>query len=206
MATDLGNPDPTPDIPVLSGLDPIIETPRLRLRPFTLEDVEAIWPYVSDPTFPVMMLWDAHADREATRQWLAHTVDGWAEGTSATWAMTIDGTACGSISLDGVRYRLAAWRVDRAEFGYWLATPHWNRGLMTEAAAAVLAYAFDRMRLHKITVGCLDGNDASRRVIEKLGFRPIGRARDDVFRSGRWWDHLRYELTRGEWPHSRRIS
>jgi ribosomal-protein-alanine N-acetyltransferase len=198
MANDLGSPDPTADIPVLSGLDPIIETPRLRLRPFTLEDVEAIWPYVSDPTFPVMMSWEAHADREATRQWIIRTIDGWAKGTTATWAMTIDGTACGSIGLHGVQYRKASWRVDRADLGYWLGPPRWNHGLTTEAAAAVVRYGFERMRLHKITVSCLGENDASRRVIEKLDFRPVGRARDDVFRNGRWWDHLRYELTRGE--------
>ena len=90
----IGNPDPTPDVPVLSGLNPVIETPRLRLRPFTLEDVEAIWPYVSDPAFPRMMSWGAHADREATRQWLASTNQAdRATGTSAIWAMTIDGTA-----------------------------------------------------------------------------------------------------------------
>ena len=51
-----------------------------------------------------------------------------------------------------------------------------------------------------VTVGCFAENDASRRVIEKLGFRYVGRAEDDVWRDGQWRSHLRYELTAPEWP------
>jgi len=187
---------PTDDVPVLTALDPIIDTPRLRLRPFSLDDLEAVWPYVSDPTFPVMLSWDAHPDREVTRQWLAGTIDGWAQGTDAVWAITREGTAMGAIGLHDVCYVFRAWRIDRADLGYWLAPSWWNLGYMTEAVAAVVQFAFERMRLHKITVSHLDGNHGSRRVIEKLGFRQVGVSRDDVYRNGRWWDHVRYELTR----------
>ena len=66
---------------------------------------------------------------------------------------------------------------------------------MTQAAqCGRCASAFETLGLHKVIVGCLADNDASRRVIEKLGFRFVGRFEDDVYRDGRWHAHLRYEL------------
>ena len=65
---------------------------------------------------------------------------------------------------------------------------------MSEAAAEVVRFGFETLGLHKITVGCLVGNDGSRKVIERLGFRFIGRHEDDVWRDGAWHTHLRYEL------------
>jgi ribosomal-protein-serine acetyltransferase len=58
---------------------------------------------------------------------------------------------------------------------------------------------FELIGLHKVTVGCIAENAGSRRVIEKLGFRPVGRLEDDVWRDGCWWSVLRYELTASEW-------
>src|SRR5204863_5466253 len=111
----------------------------------------------------------------------------------------VEGRAMGTIGLDGIQFELRAWRVDQAELGYWIAPPLWGRGLMTEAAQAVMRCGFETIGLHKITVGCLADNAASRRVIEKLGFRLVGRREDDVWRDGRWWSVLRYELTASEW-------
>ena len=50
------------------------------------------------------------------------------------------------------------------------------------------------MGLHKLTVGCVESNIGSRRVIEKVGFQLVGRALDDVWREGRWETQVRYEL------------
>jgi len=116
-----------------------------------------------------------------------------------TWAIHKGTEILGSVSLMGMRWQLAAWRIDRSELGYWLGTEHWGKGTMTEAAHHVLAFAFQTVGLHKITVGCLDDNIGSRRVIEKLGFRLIGRHEEDVWRDGVWHAHLRYELTAGQW-------
>ena len=66
-------------------------------------------------------------------------------------------------------------------------------------ARAAVDDAFGRLALHKVVVGCIADNVASRRVIEKLGFRFVGTQRDHAFRHGRWWDLLGYELTAPEW-------
>jgi len=191
---------PRPAIPVLAKLDLVLETERLRLRPFSHADLDDLWPVVSDPEFPKHMSWRAHADRAETASFIDAANARVTEGTGVTWAIEHAGHAIGCIGLEGMVWGMRALRVDRAELGYWLAPAHWKRGLISEAADAAVRCGFHTIGLHKITVGCFVENLASRRVIEKLGFRPVGRLEDDVWRDGRWWSHLRYEMTAPEWP------
>jgi ribosomal-protein-alanine N-acetyltransferase len=195
----MSSPPPRTPIPRLDQLDLVIVTARLRLRPLEDRDVDDLWPLVSDPELPRRMSWAAHTDRSQTLAFLQATRDGLAQGTSATWAIEVDGRASGTIGLDGIRFAVAALRVDRAELGYWIAPALRGAGLVTEAAQAVVSCGFETIGLHKIGVRCVEDNAASRRVIEKLGFRMVGRLDDDVWRDGRWWPMLCYELTAPEW-------
>lgn len=68
--------------------------------------------------------------------------------------------------LDGLSATGAA-----AELGYDFRSDHWNRGLATEAAAAVRDYAFDALALPRLISLVRQGNSASRRVAEKIGMR-----------------------------------
>lgn len=190
---------PRAKIAKLDELDLVLATARLRLRPIQESDVDDLWPYVSDPELPRMMSCGAHTDRAQTLEFVRHAHRGHASSTEMVWAIEHDGRAAGCIALHEIQFALRAWRVDRAELGYWIAPPLWGKGLMTEAAHAVVQCGFEAIGLHKITVGCIAENVGSRRVIEKLGFRPLGRREDDVWRDGRWWSVLRYELTAGEW-------
>ncbi len=190
---------PRPTIPTLTALPLELETPRLALRPFTEADVDALWPYVSDPAFPKHMSWAAHATKAETLAFLQRTIQERSDNVGITWAIRHEGTLVGAIGLHDLRWQLAAWRVDRAELGYWLAPALWNKGLATEAAHHVVLFAYDTLGLHKVTFGCLEQNVAARRVIEKLGFRHIGRHEDDVWRDGAWHTQLRYELTASQW-------
>ena len=195
----MSSPPPRNPIPKLDELDLVIATARLQLRLLDERDVEDLWPLVSDPDLPRMMIWAAHTDRSQTLAFIQSTRDGLARGTGATWAIEIDGRAVGTIGLGDIRFAHAALRVDRAELGYWIAPALRGAGLVTEAALAVVRCGFEAIGLHKITVHCFEENVASRRVIEKLGFRMVGRQEDDAWRDGRWWAMLSYELTVPEW-------
>ncbi len=61
------------------------------------------------------------------------------------------------------------------EFGYWIARCHWGRGYATEAGRAVLAAARHSLRLKRLDAGHFLDNPASGRVLEKLGFKPVGK-------------------------------
>lgn len=185
---------PTQTIPRFSQLPLVLTTTRLRLRPYTLDDVDALWPHVSDPRLPVQMSWTAHASKDETRTFVEGTRKGVEDNTGITWAIEHAGTLVGAIGLHGIRYQVAAWRIDRAELGYWVGIPFQRSGFMSEAAAEIVRFGFELLHLHKITVGCLDGNTGSQKIIERLGFRFIGRHEDDVWRDGAWHAHRRYEL------------
>lgn len=176
-----------------------IETQRLLLRPLEEKDVDDLWPTVSDPEFPKLMSWAAHRDRSETAEWILRQAAGRALGQLVTWGIVKDGHVIGCIGLSDIEWEFAAWRVDRAELGYWLAPAHHGQGIMTEAARGVVAFGFDDLGLHKIKVAHLAGNAASQKVIEKLAFRFVGRREDDVWRDDQWHAHLLYELTINEW-------
>ena len=83
----------------------------------------------------------------------------------------------------------------RAEVGYEIARRWWGRGLVTEATAAVIKYGFSVLGLHRIEAGILPGNDASVRVVQKLGFVEEGPRRDYLYAKGgfhtlRWFSLL----------------
>jgi ribosomal-protein-alanine N-acetyltransferase len=191
---------PRPQIPKLAELPLAIATEHLRLRPFVETDVEAIWPVVSEPSFPRMMSWAAHTDRDQTLAWVRRKIGEVAEGVGVVWVIEHDGRAAGCLGFDEIEWHLNALRVDRSELGFWLAPALWNKGFMTEAATAVVRFGFETIGLHKITTRCFAENTGSRRVIEKVGFRFVGRQEEDVWRDGKWSTHLAYELTAPEWP------
>ncbi|HUJ61541.1 MAG TPA: GNAT family protein [Kofleriaceae bacterium] len=190
---------PRPTIPVLSALPLALHTARLVLRPLAERDVDDLHPHASDPEVSRLMSWNAHADRRETLGFVQRQVEALANGSDLTWAIEHDGKACGCIGLGGITWTFRAWRIDRAELGYWIARPLWGQGLMSEAALAATKFAFDTLGLHKLTIGCIEGNVASKRIIDKLGFRFLARHEDDVWRDGRWWSHLRYEMLAAEW-------
>jgi [ribosomal protein S5]-alanine N-acetyltransferase len=190
---------PRPDIPTLAALPAVIETSRLVLRPLTLADVDDLRPYVTDPELSKYLSWSAHKDRAETEAWITAAVERRTNGTGMVWSIVIDGKACGVIGLDGIKWEFRAWRIDRAELGYWLGIPHWSKGYMTEAAFAATKWAFDALGLHKVTIGCIEGNVASQKIIERIGYRFLAKLEDDVWRDNRWWPHRRYEMLASEW-------
>lgn len=191
---------PRANIPKMSELSLEIETARLVLRPFVESDADAIFPIASQVDFSKFMSWRPHQDREQTLAFLKGSLSVAAQNEGAVWAIEYEGKACGCIGLDGLTWQVNALRHDRADLGYWLAPALWNKGLMTEAASAIVRFGFEKIGLHKIATRCFVDNTASRRVIEKTGFRFVGRAEDDVWRDTRWITQLLYEMTAPEWP------
>lgn len=82
----------------------------------------------------------------------------------------------------------------RANIGYWLAKPYWGRGLMTEAVRRYTDYAFEQLEVVRLTAEVFTWNDASRRVLEKVGFRQEGYFRKHREKEGSLVDVLYYGL------------
>jgi RimJ/RimL family protein N-acetyltransferase len=86
-----------------------------------------------------------------------------------------------------------------AEIGIFLAEPFWGEGYATEAGRLVTDYAFDERRHHRVVARVFEGNDGSRRVWEKLGFRHEAVHEEVMFLDGEYVDEHLYAVLEDEW-------
>ncbi len=140
---------------------------------------EPAWPY------------DA-LSRKAFRRRLRQQAAEWRQGAGITFFVfdRRGGQLLGGISVTNLRRGVA----QAASLGYWVGERHARQGLMTEALLVLLDYLFDDLGLHRVEAACLPRNAASRRLLEKLGFREEGRGRGYLRIAGEWQDHVLYAL------------
>ena len=146
----------------------VLKTDRLILRPWQESDLEDFYAYASVDGVGQMAGWLPHRDMEESRRILSHFIEG-----KHTFALEYRGKAIGSLGVE--EYREALYpelaALQGRSIGYVLSKDYWGRGLMPEAAQAVIRWLFEEVRLDFIFVGHFDWNRQSRRVIEKCGFR-----------------------------------
>lgn len=159
---------------------PSLLTPRLHLRPIRPDDQATVFAGLSHPdviryygvsyqTFEetaAQMDWYARLDAEQTGRW---------------WAVTNPETG-EFLGACGLNNWVKGYR--KAELGYWLLPPHWGRGLMREAVAALLDHAVSDMNLHRVEASVEDGNAASSTLLTALGFSREGRLVDCEIKHG----------------------
>ncbi len=154
-----------------------IASERLLLRPFRAEDAETVQGHVSLWAIARMTTRIPHPYPDsAAAEWIASHATFEAENGETVFCIADGGRVIGAISLR--RKNPGLQDPDTAEIGYWLAPGHWGRGYATEAARALLAYAFEEPRLHAVTSGHFGDNPASGRVLAKCGFQPTGDERE----------------------------
>ncbi len=85
------------------------------------------------------------------------------------------------------------------ELGYWLGEPFWGLGYMSEAAPAVVRYAFEVLKLDRLDAGHMVGNAGSARVLLRCGFEYVGEGRRWCESRGHEVDSMEMELTREKW-------
>ncbi len=175
---------------------PTLRTARLRLRPFTPADTDAIFALQSNAH--VLRYWDSPPWKERARaeRFIATCRQLEAEGTGARLAIeraddrVFIGWCC-----------LMNWNPDyrSATMGYCLRDAAWGQGFATEAAGALLQWAFDTLDLNRMQAETDTRNAASARVLEKLGFLREGTQREDCIVDGEVSDTWVYGLLRREW-------
>ena len=175
---------------------PTLQTSRLRLRPFTAADTDAIFGVFSNPR--VMRYWDAPAwsERAQAERFIATSQRMEQEGDGARLAIerAADQALVGQCALFRCNptYRSAA-------IGYCLDDAAWGQGFATEAVGALLQWAFDTLDLNRVQAELDTRNAASARVLEKLGFVREGTLREDCIVNGEVSDSWVYGLLRRQW-------
>jgi RimJ/RimL family protein N-acetyltransferase len=175
---------------------PTLHTARLRLRPVTGEDADALFALHSSAR--VLRYWDAPpwSRRAQADRFVAASRQMAEEGSGARLAIdrVSDGALIGWCVLS--RWN-PAYRS--ASIGYCLSEAAWGRGYATEAARALLGWAFDTLDLNRVQAETDTRNAASARVLEKLGFEREGTLREDCVVNGEVSDSWVYGLLRRQW-------
>lgn len=176
---------------------PELETPRLLLRKLRLEDAADMFEYASDPEVAKDVTWEPHRNIEDSLGFLNSVVRKYSGKQTSEWGLVLKETGklvgtCGFVW----------WKPEhaKAEFGYALSRKYWGRGLMTEAAAAVITFGFDKMKLHRLEARCIPANTGSEKVMLKNGMKYEGLLRDVVFEKGGFKSLKLYSLLAEERP------
>ena len=111
------------------------------------------------------------------------------------WVRTDDGELAGVINIS----EIVRGAFKSGYLGYYAFSPHDGHGYMSRGLRAVLREVFQVHRLHRLEANIQPGNEASRRLVRRLGFRREGFSRKYLRISGRWCDHERWALTVDDW-------
>jgi len=146
----------------------ILETERLILRPWKETDAECLYEYAKNPHIGPAAGWPVHTSAENSRQIIRDVLS-----TSETYAVTLrnDGIAIGAIGLMFGEKSNLQLGDGEAEIGYWVGEPYWGKGIIPEAVHALMRSAFNELCVSKIWCGYFEGNEQSKRVCEKCGFK-----------------------------------
>ena len=151
-----------------------LETDRLILRRFTLEDAPAMFRnWAGDPAVTEYLTWPTHPDEHVTAFVIGNWVSRYDDPTCYEWALELKslGEPIGSIAV--VRAQENG-PVSTAEIGYCMGRPWWGQGLMPEALRAVIAFLFDRVGYTRIEARHAADNPKSGRVMQKAGMTRAG--------------------------------
>jgi RimJ/RimL family protein N-acetyltransferase len=173
---------------------PVIETERLVLRAPRFEDANTIATLVNDRRIAENTLRIPHPYGLTDAQSFITGANA-SDGETVFLVTKRDATVVGAC---GVAKRAG----ERPEIGYWVAVPFWGKGYATEAARAVIDYAFGDLGYDVLLGGARVSNPASRRVLEKCGFQwtGVGLYRIRALASSAPVD--RFRLDRGLWTRS----
>jgi RimJ/RimL family protein N-acetyltransferase len=176
---------------------PALETLRLRLRALQTPDAANIQQAASVRAVADTMISLPHPypAGEAAR-YLARQQAERERGLSVTYALErkADAGFTGLIELRAIEREHS-----QAELSFWLAVEAWGRGYMTEAVAAVVAYAFEGLGLNRLYAFHMVRNPGSGRVLEKNGFQREGLLRQRVRKWGRFEDVALWAILREDW-------
>ncbi len=172
-----------------------LKSPRLSLEPTNPAYFEGFWRSVLESVdeLRVWMPWAVEPDEKVALDFLTKAEHEWNEGLERHFTLFYQGEVCGQCSLDTADAMYSSY-----EIGYWLRSDLCGRGLMTEAARAVVSFGFDEVGMHRIALLAGTENAASIRVAEKLGFKREGVLREACRGAGGFYDAYAYGLLRSD--------
>ncbi|MGW1617141.1 GNAT family N-acetyltransferase [Streptomyces sp. NPDC002285] len=163
---------------------------RVVLREFTLEDIDDVLAIIGDEPVTTWLSFDCR-DRAQAVALIEGTIERAQQEPQTEFYL-------GVTKLDDNRVigfaRIGLSGFQAGKLGYAIAAKAWGHGYATDAARALVTYAFKELDLHRITAAIGHDNGASTAVVQQLGFSREGTLRDHVFTNGAWRDSVLFSV------------
>jgi ribosomal-protein-alanine N-acetyltransferase len=181
---------------------PEIKTPRLQIRQIRIDDAESIFALKSDPEVTKQYGQKPHLSLSQSVDYVRERLEDYKRRNAIYWVFDLNEggihNAVGSCCF---------WNFEPsfkcAELGYELQRKYWGKGIMSEALVAIISYGFDQLELKRIEALPLSKNEASKNLLEKLGFKLEGILRRRIFFEGVYEDQLFFGVLNEEWMKKR---
>lgn len=151
-----------------------IKTDRLKLRRFTLDDVQAMFDtWANDERVTRFLTWGAHGTVDVTKYVLSEWCNSYEKQDFYNWAIELDGRLIGSIGCVDTDEN-----SKRGEIGYCIGFDFWGKGIVSEAVSAVTNYLINDIGYNRLEIAHAVKNPASGRVAQKCGYKYEGTKRE----------------------------
>lgn len=175
----------------------MIETERLILRPWQESDAEALYKYAMDPDIGPIAGWPPHTSVDNSRE-IIRTVFSAPETYAVVLKETDEPIGCVGIMFSNSLHT-ASMNEAEAEIGYWIGKPYWGQGMIPEAVKVLLQRCFTDLHLKTVWCGYYEGNEKSKRVCEKCGFKYDHTTPDVIYPLGDKRTEHFYKMTKEDY-------
>ncbi len=175
---------------------PILNTERLLLRPFKLEDASEVQRLAGERDIAANTAVIPHPYEDGmAEEWIFSHSKGYEEGTALNLAITQkDNDTSQETLLIGAIGISIDLTEKIGELGFWIGKPYWNKGYCTEAAKEVLMYSFNDIGLKSIHAFHFGRNPASGRVLQKIGMQYEDSFPNAIEKWGKKEDLIKYNI------------
>ncbi len=170
---------------------PKLETKRLTLESFRIEDSEEIFKIRSDDRVMKYLDRDNHKTVEESKIMIQKIIQTYKDRAGINWSIR------NKVSFELIGY-IGFWDLIRenvrAEIGYALKPEYWGKGYMSETLFKVLDFGFNEFKLHSVLGNVNPRNERSIKLLEKFGFKKEAHFKEDYFYNGKFLDSVIYCL------------
>ncbi|WP_341281952.1 GNAT family N-acetyltransferase [Paenibacillus sp. FSL H8-0537] len=177
-------------------MQPTLETERLILRAFNLDDASRVQKLAGNIEVASTTLSIPYPYPDgAAEDWISNNTIRASNGEGFPFAVTRkkDDALIGCMSLN------LSKPDQRGELSYWSGKPYWGHGYATEAAKRVIQFGFEQLELNKIMAAAMAKNPSSSNVMKKIGMKYEGEFKQHIFKWGEFEDLIFFGLTRADY-------
>ena len=174
------------------------KTSRLLLRPFQETDLAAFAAYRSDPAVARYQSWTSPYTIDQAIAFF-HEMELAQAGAPGTWYQFAVERQNQPGLIGDCAFQVFADDERQAQIGFTFSPAYQKQGYATEAVMGLLDYLFSEMRLHRVTATCDIENEASVRLLERLGMRREAQFIESIWFKGTWGSEYVYALLNKEW-------